>query len=124
MTRVRRGMTIGQVRQIYLPRADAKVKTIFDSYYARREKSGGGYGHEGLGVYGMYQERAAYAKVRLAAELLEKAGLEVSCGAIRKVTGQATCTVSRYWHPPRQNPPEDQDSQLEDECVRVIPFPG
>ena len=41
------------------------------------EKSGGGYGHEGLGVYGIYQERAAREKVRLAARLLEKAGLEV-----------------------------------------------
>lgn len=77
MTRVRRGMTIDQVRQIWLPRAESKVKTILDSYYARREKSGGGYGHEGLGVYGIYQERAAREKVRLAARLLEKAGLEV-----------------------------------------------
>jgi hypothetical protein len=79
-------MTIDEVRQIWLLRAEAKTKAIMDSYYARREASGGGYGHEGLGVYGIYQERAAREKVRLAAKLLEKAGLEVSDATIRKVT--------------------------------------
>lgn len=117
-------MTLDEVREIWVPRAEAKAKAIFDSYYAQREKSGGGYGHEGLGVYGIFQERAAREKVRLAAHLLEKAGLEVSCATIRKVTGQSANTIWRYWRPSEPSPPEDDAIHTENERARVIPFPG
>ncbi len=69
MKRVKRGMTIQEVRLIWQARSEIKTRAIMDSYYARRERSGGGYGHEGLGIYGTYQERAACEKVQLAVKL-------------------------------------------------------
>ncbi|MFH1109565.1 MAG: hypothetical protein V1790_10270 [Planctomycetota bacterium] len=123
MTRVRHGLTIDEVRQIWLSRSEGKTRTILNSYHARRESSGGGYGHEGLGIYGMYQERAAREKVRLAAKLLEKAGLEVSYKTIRSVTGQSSSTICRYWVPPKQNSPENPTLQVDEELPQVIQFP-
>lgn len=107
MTRVHHGMTIDEVREVWLPRAEAKSQAILDKFYARRQNSGGGFGHEGLGVFGMYQERVAREKVRLAARLLAQAGLDVSYGTIHKVTGQSTNTIRKYWAPPRHEPPEN-----------------
>lgn len=123
MTRAKPGMTIDEVRQVWIPSAEAKTNAIMESYRARREQSGGGYGHEGLGVYGMYQERAAREKVRLAATLLAQAGLEVTYETIRKVTGQASNTIRSYWAPPKPIVAEDLRTEVEHDRARIIRFP-
>jgi hypothetical protein len=122
--RVRRGMTIEEVRGIWVPRAEAKARAIMDSFYAQRDRAGGSYGHEGLGVYGDFKERAAREKVRLAVRLLEKAGLEVSYATIRKVTGQSESTIWAYWRPPEPRPPEIDAAHDEAAPARIIRFPG
>ena len=124
MTRVKKGMSINEIRQIWRPRAQAKAEAIMNSYHAQHERSGGGFGHEGLGVYGIYQVRVAREKVRLAAKLLGQAGLEVSCGAIRKVTGQSLSTIASYWSPPRPTVEDDEAGAPESDCPRIIRFPG
>lgn len=115
-------MTIDQVREIWRLRAEAKTKAIMDAYRARRNESGGGYGHEGLGVYGIYQERAAREKVRLAVRLLEKAGLEVSYNTIRTVTGQSPGTISGYWTPLKTVVQEDLPTETSDDQLRILRF--
>ncbi len=125
MERARPGMTIEEVREIWLLRVEAKLKAIMDRYYASRAEHGGGYGHEGLGVYGIYQERGAREKVRLAAKLLEQAHLEVTFRSIHKVTGQSQSTIANYWAPPRPTPAEEPaGAPREKGLARVIPFPG
>ena len=123
MSRVRRGMTIEEVREIWLPRSETKTKQIMGAYDARRRNDGGGYGHEGLGVYGTYKERVAREKVRLAVYLLQKAGLEVSYQTIRKVTRQSESTIYRYWSPPKQAW-EDEEPTGTEEPGTIIRFPG
>jgi len=119
-------MTIEEVRQIWLPRAQAVEKKIMDTYRTRRDAAGGGYGHEGLGVHGIYKERAAREKVRMAVRLLEGAGLEVSHQTVRKVTGQSESTIASHWPPPKRPVAEDLPERSEDEQPRIIrfPFPG
>ena len=122
MIRVKPGMNFDEVRQVWLIRSDAKSKEIMNKYRERRDRDGG-YGHEGLGVYADYQERVAREKVRLAAKLLQQAGMEVTYQAIHKVTKQSTSTISRYWAPPRPIVPDN--SQEEDgEPPPMIRFPG
>lgn len=99
MTRVRKGMSIDEVRQVWLPLAETKTKEIISKYYAQRPYSGG---REGLAIYGKFKERAAREKVRLAVRLLQQAGVEVTYTTISKVTGQSRNTISNYWAPQRQ----------------------
>lgn len=122
MLRVRPGMSVEDVRRVWLPRAEAKTRAIMDKHRAL----GSGYGREGLGVYGIYQERAAREKVRLAVKLLEQAGLEVTFGTIHKVTGQSRNTIGNYWAPPKPQPSEEQRSTqaaIGREPAQIIPFP-
>ena len=123
MSRVKHGMTIEEVRGIWLPRSEAKTKRIMEAYEARRRSGGGAYGREGLGVYGMHKERVAREKVRLAVYLLQKAGLEVSCKTIRQVTRQSNDTIYRYWSPDRQTC-DDEESTTTEQPGRLIHFPG
>ena len=60
MAKVTKGMSVEELRQVWLPLAETKPKAIIDSYYAQRPYSGG---REGLGIYGKFQERAAREKV-------------------------------------------------------------
>jgi len=121
MTRVRKGMSVDEVRQIWQPLAEAKTKEIISNYYAQRPYSGG---REGLGIYGKFQERAAREKVRLAVRLLQQAGVEVTYTTISKVTGQSRNTISNYWAPPRQ-PVESAPAQTSDESPPpTFRFPG
>lgn len=122
MARARKGMSAEEVREVWLPLAEAKSKAIIDSYYAQRPHSGG---REGLGIYGKFQERAAREKVRLAVRLLKQAGLEVTFTMIRKVTGQSQSTISNYWAPPREpvDPPR-APTAAEKPPPRIIRFPG
>lgn len=84
--RVRRGMTIDQVREIWLIRSETKTKALMAKYEKQRREAPSGYGREKFAIYGLYRQRAADAKRRLAVDLLEKAGLEVTPATIRKVT--------------------------------------
>lgn len=120
MTRVKKGMTIDQVRCVWHARAEAKTRAIMDSYYARRPGSGG---REGFGIYGMSQERAAREKVLLAVKLLAQAGLDVSYQSIRKVTGQSVSTIQHYWAPPRPMVKEDLRAEVEADFAQIIRFP-
>ena len=122
MARARKGMSVDEVRDIWLPLAEAKTKAIIDSYYAQRPHSGG---REGLGIYGKFQERAAREKVRLAVRLLKQAGLAVTVTMINKVTGQSRTTISNYWSPRREPvdpPPTPTDG--EKPPPKIIRFPG
>ena len=122
MARVRKGMSIEEVREAWLPLAEAKSKAIIDSYYAQRPHSSG---REGLGIYGKFQERAAREKVRLAVRLLQQAGLEVTVTMINKVTGQSQSTISNYWAPPRESvEPTPAPTVSEESPPRIIRFPG
>ena len=98
MARVKKGMSVEELRQVWLPLAEAKTKAIIGKYYAQRPYSGG---REGLGIYGKFQERAAREKVRLAVRLLQQTGLEVTFTMISRVTGQSRSTISHYWAPPQ-----------------------
>lgn len=81
--RAKRGMTIDQVREIWRVRSEAKTAEIMDKYY--QQKAGRSGGREGLGIYGQFQSRAAWEKVRLAERLLKSAGLPADDATIRKV---------------------------------------
>lgn len=120
--RVKRGMSLDEVREIWRLRSDAKTKATMDKYY-RLPGRGAGAGSEGLGVYCIYKERAARDKVRLAVYLLEKAGIPVSYSTIRKITGQSDSTISSYWAPAREHSPESQGA-LDEEPSNIIRFPG
>lgn len=121
MARVRKGMSVEEVREVWLPLAEAKAKAIIDSYYAQRPYSGG---REGLGIYGKFQERAAREKVRLAVRLLQQAGLEVTVTMISKVTGQSRSTISNYWAPPRELVEPPPAPTAEEHPPRILRFPG
>lgn len=112
-----------ELRLEWRRRADAAEHEIMGKYYSRRTESGG-FGHEGLGVYGKYKEKLACRKVELAVKLLEREGLEVTTDNIRKLTRQ-TRTLSRGFvpTPPKQERQEEQaDPRGEGETARVIPF--
>ena len=120
MARVKKGMSIEEVRQVWLPRAEAKTKAIIDSYYAQRPYSGG---REGLGIYGRFKERATREKVRMAVRLLQQAGLEVTVTMISKVTRQSRDTISHYWTPPRE-PADPAAPTADEELPPIYRFPG
>ncbi len=123
MLRVKPGMSIEEIRQVWLARSDVKSEEIMSKYRERRDRDGG-YGHEGLGVYGDYQERVAREKVRLAVKLLRQAEIEVTYGTIHKVTKQSTGTIANYWAPPRPVVPEVQQKDDDSEPPPTIRFPG
>ena len=119
MAKVKKGMSIEEVRQVWLPLAQAKSQEFMDKYYARSEHSGG---REGLGVYGLSKERAAREKVRLAVKLLKQAGLEITFSSIGRVTGQSRSTIANYWAPPLD--PPDSSAVATDSETKIIKFPG
>lgn len=121
MATVKKGMSVEDVRQIWLPLAETKTKAIIDKYYAQRPCSGG---REGLGIYGKFQSRAAREKVRLAIRLLQQAGLEVTCTMISKVTGQSHSTISNYWSPSRKPIDPPLTSTADKEPPPTFRFPG
>ena len=83
MPRVKAGMCIEQVREIWRARSEAKTKEIIDK--CTRQKAGRSGGREGLGIYGQFQSRAAREKFRLAERLLKSAGLPADDATIRKL---------------------------------------
>ena len=122
MAKARKGMSVEEVREVWLPLAEAKVRAIIDSYYAQRAYSGR---REGLGIYGKFQERAAREKVRLAVRLLQQAGLEATVTMISKVTRQSRSTISNYWAPPKElAEPPSTPTVVDGPLPRIIRFPG
>lgn len=116
--------SIDELRLEWRRRADAAEQEIMGKYHSRRAESGG-FGHEGLGVYGIYQERLARKKVELGAKLLKRAGLEVTTRDIRKLTGQSLSTIEHYRPMPRQKPREQREqigTQTERQSAEIIPF--
>lgn len=85
--KVKRGMSIEEVREIWRIRSEAKTKEIMDKY--TKQKAGRNGGREGLGIYGQFQSRAAREKVRLAERLLKSAGLPTDDTTIRKLMRRA-----------------------------------
>ncbi len=83
LLKVKRGMTLEQVREIWRIRSEAKTKEIMDKY--TKQKAGRSGGREGLGIYGQFQSRAAREKLRLAERLLKFAGLTTDGTTIRKL---------------------------------------
>lgn len=81
--KVKRGMSMEQIREIWRVRSEAKTKEIMDRY--TKQKAGRSGGREGLGIYGQFQSRAATEKVRLAERLLKSAGLPTDDTTIRKL---------------------------------------
>lgn len=112
MRRVTKGMTVEEVRAIWLERSEAKTKAILDSYHRQHATSAG---REGLGIYGRFQKRVAREKVRLAVRLLEQAGHEVTESSIRKVTRQSLDTIRGYWTPPTRTDDAAHESISADE---------
>jgi hypothetical protein len=84
--KVKRGMSIDQVREVWHERSEAKTKEIMDKY--TKQKAGRSGGREGLGIYGQFQSRAAREKLRLAERLLKSAGLPTDDATVRKVMRQ------------------------------------
>ncbi len=121
MARVKKGMSVEEVRQVWQPLAEAKTKEIISKYYAQRPYSGG---REGLGIYGKFQERAAHEKVRVAVRLLQQAGVDVTYTTISKVTGQSRSTISNYWAPPRQPVDSAPAQTTSGEPPPTYRFPG
>lgn len=80
--RARRGMTIEQVREIWLVRSQAIETKIMAAY---KKQWQGGAGREGLGIYGRYASRVASETARLAERLLASAGLPTDEATIRKL---------------------------------------
>jgi len=87
--------SIDEVRQEWLPRAEALKEAIIGKYYTDQAGHGSA-GREGLGIYGIYQERLARKKIQLAVKLLKRAGFEVTTGNIQKVTRQRRDTIAYY----------------------------
>ena len=107
--RVRKGMSIDQVREVWIEQSEKKEADIWGKYHAQRPSSGG---REGLGIHGIYKQRVTQAKVRIAQRLLKSAGLEVSVSSIHKVTKQSRTTIANYWTPPAE-PEKVKDVSIE-----------
>ena len=81
--KVKRGMSIDQVREIWRLRSEAKTKEIMDKY--AQQKAGRSGGGEGLGIYGQFRSRVAREKILFAERLLKSAGLSTDEATIRKL---------------------------------------
>src|SRR2546421_7091786 len=81
--RVKRGMNIDQVREIWRIRSEAKTKEIMDKY--TKQKAGRSGGREGLGIYGQFQSRASRETRRLAERLLTSAGFPTDDATVRRL---------------------------------------
>jgi hypothetical protein len=81
--KVKHGMNIDQVREIWRMRSEAKTKEIMDKY--AKQKAGRSGGREGLGIYGQFQSRASREKRRLAERLLTSAGLPTDDATVRRL---------------------------------------
>jgi len=88
-------MNIDEVRQEWLQQSEKMIADVMRRYHEQRINSGSG-GHEGLGIYGEYQERIAKKKVQIAVKLLERYKFELSTANIHKVTKQNRQLIERY----------------------------
>lgn len=123
MPKHRIGKDFDELRLEWRRCAEKAEQEIMGKYYARRAESGG-YGHEGLGVYGNYKERVARKKSDLAAKLLEREGLEVTMSNVRKLVRKARDASGSVVVATSQEERQKQPSEVRvsRETARVIPF--
>jgi hypothetical protein len=86
-------MSIDGIRQEWLRQSEKMSADVMRRYHEQRVGSGG---REGLGIYGIYQERIAKKKVQIAVKLLRKHGHDITISNISKVTKQSRSTISYY----------------------------
>lgn len=96
-------MTLDEIRQEWSRQPDKIRDEVTKRYHEQRVGSGG---REGLGIYGIYQERIAKKKVQLAVKLRRQNKLEASISNVYTITNQARSTIQRYMpdHFPGQFP--------------------
>lgn len=87
-------MTFDEIRQVWIQLSGEMSAEVMYRYRDQRIGSGG---REGLGIYGMSQERIARKRVQIAVKLLRKNGFDSSIGNIRKITQQSRSTIERYF---------------------------
>lgn len=86
-------MTLDEIKQEWSRQAEKIRDDVMKRYQEQRIGSGG---REGLGIYGIYQERIAKKKVQLAVKLLRKNKFEASISSVHKITQQSRSTIQRY----------------------------
>lgn len=114
-------MTIEGIRQEWQQQAEKMAADVMRKY---REQNKGSAGHEGLGIYGIYQERIARKKVQIAVKLLERHGHEPTTANIHKVTKQNRRLIERYLpvHVWEARAKQKLSTIPESELAKVIPF--
>lgn len=88
-------MDLRELREDWLRLAEEMSASVMGKYYAQRQEKGPA-GREGLGIYGIYQERVARRKVNIAVKLLQQNGSELTMSNIHKLTGQSRYTIEHY----------------------------
>lgn len=114
-------MTLDEIRQVWLQLSGEMSAEVMNRYRDQRTGSGG---REGLGIYGMSQERIARKKGQIAVKLLRKNGFDSSIGNIRKITQQSRSTIERYFPTQIQNSKNLQKlaSDSAGQSAEVIPL--
>ena len=88
-------MDLRELREHWLRLAEEMSASVMGKYYAQRQEKGPA-GREGLGIYGIYQERVARRKVNIAVKLLQQNGSDPTISNIHKLTGQSRYTIEHY----------------------------
>ncbi len=86
-------MTLDEIRQEWNRQAEKVHDEVMKKYHEQKIGSGG---REGLGVYGIHQERIAKKKVQIAVKLLKQHQFETSMSNVHKITRQSRSTIQRY----------------------------
>lgn len=114
-------MTIEEIRQEWLRLSEKMTADVMQKYHKQHQGSAG---HEGLGIYGIYQERIARKKVQIAVKLLERHGHEPTTANIHKVTKQNRRLIERYLpvHVWEARAKQKLSTIPESELATAIPF--
>lgn len=114
-------MILDEIRLVWIRQAESMSAEVIKRYHAQRIGSGG---REGLGVYGIYQERIARKKVQIAVKLLVKNGLEPITSNIHKITKKSRSTIQRYMPPQvlKKQKHESPTNVPDNHMAQVIPL--
>jgi folylpolyglutamate synthase/dihydropteroate synthase len=112
-------MTLDEIRQEWLRQSKKMSAEVLKSYDEHKIGSGG---REGLGVYGMYQQRIARKNVQIAVKLLGQNGVEPTTSNIHKITRQSRSTIQRYMpaHVLKAHERQRLDNMSNDQLAEVI----